>query len=405
MQRAVELCPLLVERQAETEVLGRYSEDTHQKFRDAGFYGMLVPRRYGGHEVSLSTYFRVVREIARGCPSTGWMFSLSHSHAVTAATHWDELAQAEFFADAEYLAPATHMVQGTAERLDSGGWRISGTWNYCSGAPYSTHAQLHANIAAPDSDGAPPTPLIFIAPRSAYEVLDDWGDVLGLKGTGSNSIRMDNAEIPEHYALPGVLLPTLDPTTAVGRRVHSNPLYTGSQVALYLLDGANLALGFVKGAFDEWEQLLLTKNVSLPPFGPRSEDIDYHLWYGNVLKQLATAELALDGLIEAWMATARRGTWTQKEELWLNNTSFEMYYGPCWKAMQTIFRTAGAHQIRDGQRMARVWRDYSQFYAHGGHYAYNQLARALTAARIGVASRTEGTPEFFARKEEASATG
>ncbi|MER5348636.1 hypothetical protein ABT030_52300, partial [Streptomyces mirabilis] len=37
LQRAREIGPTLVKRQAETETLGRYAEDTHRAFSEAGF--------------------------------------------------------------------------------------------------------------------------------------------------------------------------------------------------------------------------------------------------------------------------------------------------------------------------------------------------------------------------------
>src|SRR5580704_7431271 len=64
LERARRIGPGLVKRQAETEALGRYAEDTHQAFSEAGFYRMLIPRRFGGYAGNLETYFKVVREIA-----------------------------------------------------------------------------------------------------------------------------------------------------------------------------------------------------------------------------------------------------------------------------------------------------------------------------------------------------
>ena len=38
----------LLEEQAATEERTYYSRETHEAFREAGFYRLLVPRRYGG---------------------------------------------------------------------------------------------------------------------------------------------------------------------------------------------------------------------------------------------------------------------------------------------------------------------------------------------------------------------
>ena len=59
--RAAEIGPTLVERQAETEERTSYAPDTHEAFREAGFYRLLVPRRYGGYEFDIATFVRHAR--------------------------------------------------------------------------------------------------------------------------------------------------------------------------------------------------------------------------------------------------------------------------------------------------------------------------------------------------------
>ena len=63
--RAHALRPLLVEQQAATEARTYYSREMHEEFLRAGFYRMLVPRRFGGYEFDLPTFMRVIIEIAR----------------------------------------------------------------------------------------------------------------------------------------------------------------------------------------------------------------------------------------------------------------------------------------------------------------------------------------------------
>ena len=55
--------------------------------------------------------------------------------------------------------------------------------------------------------------MLFVAPRSAWTMLDDWGHTLGLKGSGSNSIVFDGGRIPEYFALPD--------TQMLARRQHA----------------------------------------------------------------------------------------------------------------------------------------------------------------------------------------
>ena len=72
----------LRERQDECEQLGRLTESTLHDYLDAGFYRVMQPRRFGGYEFGLDTFLRVAVELARGCPSSRWVFALTAVNTV-----------------------------------------------------------------------------------------------------------------------------------------------------------------------------------------------------------------------------------------------------------------------------------------------------------------------------------
>jgi 3-hydroxy-9,10-secoandrosta-1,3,5(10)-triene-9,17-dione monooxygenase len=124
VERARALRPWLREEQRATEQRGRYSEEIHEEFRRAGFYRCLQPRRYGGYEFDVGTFYRVVQEISRGCPSTGWMLSLAAGHALLLASYFPEQAQMQAFGpDGEFLAPSVASLTGSAAP-SAGGIRL-----------------------------------------------------------------------------------------------------------------------------------------------------------------------------------------------------------------------------------------------------------------------------------------
>jgi 3-hydroxy-9,10-secoandrosta-1,3,5(10)-triene-9,17-dione monooxygenase len=181
LERARALRPLLTERAAETEALRRPPEDLHQAVDDAGFYRLLMPRRYGGIETDIATYAQIWIEMARGDMSAGWCMCLMANHALQVGSWFPEHAQDEIFgADGSFRAPAVIFPLSEPARRTADGWELNGTVAYCSGAPYCTHYLGQAL----DTEGQP---LVFVAPRSAFEVLDDWGDLIGLKGSSASS--------------------------------------------------------------------------------------------------------------------------------------------------------------------------------------------------------------------------
>ena len=152
--RAAAMRPELLERQQETEDHTFYAQDTHRAFTDAGFYRILQPRRFGGYEFDLETYFRVIIEIARGCPSTGWCLCLGGAHVLQVASMYDEGAQADFFGpDGHFVCASYGAPVGVAQPRDDG-YVIGGKFSYASGIPYSTHF-MGQNLLHPEDPQDP----------------------------------------------------------------------------------------------------------------------------------------------------------------------------------------------------------------------------------------------------------
>src|SRR5581483_7038849 len=257
--RATALRPLLVEQQAETEARTYYSEEIHRAFLEAGFYRMLVPRRYGGYELDLPTVLHVVIELARGCMSSAWCLCLAMGHALQVGALYEERAQDELFADADFRCPAVAAPAGAATRVD-GGWELNSTHAYSSGAPYATYYMGQTFVADSGGDGRPPTILLFVAPRDQWTMLDDWGDTLGLKGSGSHSVRFEGARIPEHFVLENTWMVDTDVSRGTpGLRLHGNPMYAGRTLSFFQAELAALMVGGLKGAVDEYEGLVTTR--------------------------------------------------------------------------------------------------------------------------------------------------
>ncbi|MCF6469953.1 acyl-CoA dehydrogenase [Nonomuraea sp. MG754425] len=384
--RAEAIAPSLVGRQAETERRTFYAEDTHEEFSRAGFYRILVPRKYGGYEFGVETFMRVVGALTRGCPSTGWMYCLGAAHALTVASLFGERAQAELFAGGEFICPATVVPSGTAERAADGSWLIDGTWGYCSGSPYATHFFGHTLVTP--AGGGPPEPMMFIAPRARWRRLDDWGHSLGLKGSGSHSVEIAGARVPAHHTIPGHMS-QIDVTAGTpGLALHGNPEYGGGQLSFMVLEDAVLAVGIAKGMLDAYEVLMRTRTTAFPPIQGRAEDPDYQLWYGTAAALIATAEAATSDAIRQWRETCARGpaAVTRERELTVAGICGEAV-ALCSRAVgEFLYPTAGSSAVRRGERVERLWRDLSMLRTHAGVSVYLSVIakRDLARARFGL---------------------
>ena len=174
----------------------------HEEFQRAGFYRMFMPRRYGGLEVTVPTFMRVIVEIARGCPSTAWCLALASNHALMVGSWFPQEAQDEVFAGGRFTcASVAAPISEPALKVD-GGWELNGKVGYCSGIPYSTYFMGQA-LTAGDESGTPGPMLLFVAPKGTWRMLDDWGDILGFKGSGSPEHRLRGRPDPRSLRARG----------------------------------------------------------------------------------------------------------------------------------------------------------------------------------------------------------
>ena len=365
--RAEALRPRLVERQAETEALTWYPEATHKEFLEAGFYRILQPRRHGGYEFDMPTFFKVVMEIGRGCASTGWCYCLSSAHIVQLAGLFSERTMGEIVGPEGDFRAASYGFHGGTLVPVEGGYRITGRWPYASGAPYSTHFIGQAHRPEGDPNGEAGKEILFVLPRSEWVLCNDWGDVMGLKGSGSHSVEAKDGFLPASFVVEANLVGGRHDVATP--RTHAVPMYAGRLAAFFCCELVAVAVGAAKGALDEYARLITTKNATMFPGTLRVDLQDYQRYYGQAAAKIAAAEHVIIRVAEEHMEYARRAAEEGEPypaEADMRNLIAAQEAGRlAWDAVQgIIFRTAGSSAARDGQRMQRYFRDLATYWTH-----------------------------------------
>ncbi|MCW2983858.1 MAG: acyl-CoA dehydrogenase [Conexibacter sp.] len=394
--RAVAMRPELRAAQAATEEQTYYSQETHEAFVDAGFYRLYIPRRYGGYEFDVPTFVKLTIEVARGCPSTGWCMSLATAHALQLCSWFEEETQNEILGGGGHFAMASAAQPiGVAERTDDG-WRLSGKAGYCSGIPYSTHYMGQALMGPPTPD-APPRLLLFLAPKESFTVLNDWGDIIGLKGSGSHSIAFDGAEVPAHWTLEDTFVADVDVSKGTpGLRLHGNPMYAGRMMATFTGNLAAVMVGAAYAALDEYEEMLNSKMTFMPPFQPRRLDPDFQRWFGAAIAKIGTAEAALLNMADQHMELCARAAedpslYTYFEDYRLACIAREVMH-QCWDVVQSeLWRTIGSSAGAKGQRFERLFRDLATGSGHRNLSLRDFMHGDIARAHLGVAPHGLGS--------------
>ncbi len=389
IRRAAAFKPRLRAEQDEADARGTYSEVLHREFVRAGFYRCCQPRMFGGYEFDLVTFYRVMLEISSGHPGTGWGLALAASHAFEIASHWPERAQAELFGEGHFVAPHRAPPLGTLTPVE-GGFLVNGTWDYCSGVPHSTHLVVGGMTRRA---GEPPKVGHAVLPRGSYEILDDWGGerVMGMCASGSNSVRIKDAFVPEHHV--GFLSPGLASTPesmadgTPGTRLHGNPMYLGRLAGPFHATLVVPVLGAARAALDEYEELIRARRTLSVPVTKRYEHFDFQRPFGQALTLADAAEAVMIRGLEMyaeycarWAAEGTPITVEENMRLW----GMIQHAGRlACDAVELLFQTAGSAAAKKGGRLLRYFNDVQMYRGHSSSQVLN-FASGLARLRFGL---------------------
>ncbi len=223
-----------------------------ERIYEARLLRMFLPRSVGGGEVAPTGALAAIEELSRRDASVGWNVFVGNAAALIAPYLPPETAR-RIFRDPRALVawgpPGRHTIAAV-----SGGYRVAGEWRFASGCRHATWMGAHGHVVEPDGElrrDAAGAPIVLTAlfPAERATLLDDW-DTLGLRGTGSESYRVDDLFVPErHTGRRG------DPTL----RRESGRLYAFTMQSLYAAGVAGVALGIARALLDALVALAVRK--------------------------------------------------------------------------------------------------------------------------------------------------
>lgn len=242
IERASALIPVLKSRGEATSAQRHVPAETIRDFWDHGLGYLLKPAKVGGPEVRVDTVFEIASVLARGDGSSAWVWTVMGVHDLFMAL-FPEKAQQEYWANDRTLSASSFAPSGKLTPAE-GGFRLSGKWGFCSGVDHARWMLL-AGIAGMLSTD-PPIPDIRYAllPIGDVKVIDDW-HVMGLSGTGSKSVAVDNVFVPEHRTVRNDQLMA---GTSPGASVNPGPLYRAPVWAIFPFCISSAMPGIAQGA-------------------------------------------------------------------------------------------------------------------------------------------------------------
>lgn len=253
-QGVEKIAPVLRENAPLADRECRLPDASVEAMREVGLYRMWVPRSLGGYEIDPVSAFDLVEEIARLDAAAAWNLYMSVTPGIV--TMWlPEEGAREIFEDPDARLAGTLFPPLTAVPVD-GGYRVSGRAPFVSACHAATWLGFAATIT---DDGVPrtteegePVEVLVFLPRAEGRILDNW-DVLGMRGTGSHDVVLDDVLVPERRAALLVPFGEMPPGPAFQGPLYRMVFWQSTAVQ------AAVALGIARAAVTELVELAAVK--------------------------------------------------------------------------------------------------------------------------------------------------
>ena len=300
VQRARDMIPYLKDRAIQTETERKVSEETVARMKEAGFFRVLQPKRWGGYEMDPQVFFDVQFALAEGCMSTAWIYGVIAVHNWQIAL-FDLKAQQDIWNnDTNVLIASSYMPVGKVVPVE-GGFKFSGRWAFSSGCDHCDWVFL-GGVVPPTEANPAPDYRTFLVPRSDFKVLDTW-HTFGLRGTGSNDIVVEDAFVPEyrtHSSLDGFrgTNPGIDSKTI--------PLYQIPFGQLFPRAVSGSTIGATQGAINAYREVA-SKRIGTNTGSKTAEDPHAQMAVARAQSLVDSLKLRLKDIFAELMENARKG--------------------------------------------------------------------------------------------------
>lgn len=371
-----DLLPTFEERTREAEDARDVPETSIAELQDAGFFRLLQPKRFGGLEADPITFYTAVRLIASACGSTGWVASVVGVHPWQLSL-FPEQAQLDVWGDDPHVRMSSSYAPTGRARVVEGGYRLDGRWSFSSGCHHASWVLLGGIVT--DEDGNQIDFRTFLLPLGDYRIDDVW-DTVGLRGTGSNDIVVEDAFVPDHRSLSFT-----DTSRCVcpGQDANAAPLYRIPFGSIFSYSVTTPIIGMAEGAYNAHVGYM--KERVRVSYGKvkAAEDPFSQVRIADAAAETDAAWLQLERNFGELMRYAEAG---EKIPMSLRlRVRRDQVRGTTRSigAVDRLFENSGGRALANGTQIQRFWRD-----AHAGRvHAINDPERALSmygAAELGL---------------------
>ncbi|MEV0804795.1 hydrolase [Micromonospora sp. NPDC050200] len=313
---------------------------------DAGFPRHFVPGRFGGTDGTFVDFLHRVTVVAEGCAAAGWCASLFASHA-RMATFLPPEGQHDLWGEGPDVRISAGVVPGGTVAGAPGGYTLTGSWTFISGIDFADWVL----VSGQEPDTTERRLRFFAVPRQHCTVDDTWFTV-GMRGTGSRSVVLDDVFVPAH------------------RSFRQESLLTGARpdaehpLPFRLVNGLTMIaapLGTTRAAVRVWSAWIAAKTEMSMGTVVRARD------KASVQAALARASAAVDAaelLLTRIAALADAGVPIEPAVVARSHRDYAVVAESLTDAIERVLRSSGARAQAEDSPIQRAWRDVHTATSH-----------------------------------------
>ena len=362
-----DLLPVFRERAQEAEDARNVPAESVKALAETGYFRLLQPARFGGLEADPVAFYRCVRMIASACGSTGWVASVLGVHPWHVGLFPLPAQEEVWGADPDTRISSSYAPMGKATVVP-GGVRLSGRWSFSSGCGHATWVLLGGFVF--NEDGKPVDFRTFLLPIRDYAIVDVW-DTVGLRGTGSNDIVVEDVFVPEYRTLSFI---DVTRCKVPGQEANPGPLYRLPYGTVFPFSITTPVIGMATGAYEAHVSYQRDRVRASYSGQKAGEDPFSQVRVARAAAEIDAAWLALERDVTELYELAKAGEKLPMDMRLRARRDQVLGTERSIGAIDLLFENSGGRVLKMGTPLQRFWRD-----AHSGRvHAINDVERALT---------------------------
>lgn len=378
--RARALVPVLRERAPRTEELRRLPLETERDLHDSGLFRILQPKRVGGSELDYVALVDCADALGQGDASVSWNFANLASHHWMLAMFAPEAQSAVWGENPETLIASSFVFPAGRAKKVTGGYVLSGHWPFSSGVE-SCGWNMLASVVASDDEADGVEYRIFLLNKRDYSIDDTW-NAAGLRGTGSNDVRVTDAFVPEHMT---VAVSDLAGGPTPGSVVNTNALYALPVFSLFPYVLSGVGLGNAQACFDDYVEIARHR-ASTYNRAKIGDLQSTQIKIAEASAKIDAARLIMrTNCVEA-LAEVRRGDIPSIAAKTKLRRDGAFAVNLCTEAVSLLFAAGGARSLFTSGALQRQFRDA---HAVNSHLAFNFDAAGTNYGRVALGLPSE----------------